>query len=72
MISVEELKITFLERKNIHRMSNLPIDKMKSKAFKHVLHEYHVIKIYINIWSSPVNYKEKSRQKKNACENKGG
>lgn len=52
-------------------MSNLPIDKMKSKAFKHVLHEYHVIKIYINIWSSPVNYKEKSRQKKK-CENKGG
>ena len=53
-------------------MSNLPIDKMKSKAFKPVLHEYHVIKIYINIWSSPVNYKEKSRQKKkNACENKG-
>ena len=45
-------------------MSNLPIDKMKSKAFKPVLHEYHVIKIYINIWSSPVKYKEKSRQKK--------
>ena len=45
-------------------MSNLPTDKMKSKAFKPVLHEYHVIKIYINIWSSPVKYKEKSRQKK--------
>lgn len=54
-------------------MSNLPTDKMKSKAFKPVLHEYHVIKIYINIWSSPVKYKEKSRQKKkNTCENKKG
>lgn len=56
-------------------MSNLPTDKMKSKAFKPVLHEYHVIKIYINIWSSPVKYKEKSRQekkKKKTCENKEG
>lgn len=53
-------------------MSNLPIDKMKSKAFKHVLHEYHVIKIYINIWSSPVNYKEKSRQKKKNVKIKEG
>lgn len=50
-------------------MSNLPINKMKSKEFKPVFHEHEVIKIYINTWS--VKYEEKSRQKKIIHENKG-
>lgn len=41
-------------------MSNLPINKMKSKEFKPVFHK--VIKIYVNTWS--VKYEEKADRKK--------